>query len=81
MPEGADGLLVWTLMITSAANAGWRGDISLVDRFAECGLPSPSVIRTAKIASTDARSAHLLGRLPPDLWSEVICAVRTHLGI
>jgi mRNA interferase MazF len=77
-PE-ADPLL-WTMMITSAENAAWPGDISLAQRFAECGLPSPSLIRTAKIATTDASRAQALGRLPPDLWSEVIERLGAHLG-
>jgi mRNA interferase MazF len=80
-PRGNDEPLIWTLMITSAANAGWPGDISLIDRYGECGLPSPSVIRTAKIATNDARSAQPLGRLPADLWAQVVHIVRSHLAV
>jgi mRNA interferase MazF len=68
-------------MITSAANAGWAGDVSLIERYAECGLPAPSVIRTVKIATNEAGNAQALGRLPADLWAEVTSAVRGHLGI
>jgi len=78
-PAHADEPVLWTLMITSAANAGWPGDISLAERYGECGLPSPSVIRTAKIATTDAARAQRLGRLPDDLWIEVLKKLRSHL--
>ena len=63
--------LLWVLMITSVANQGWQGDISLEQCFAECGLPVPSVIRTAKIATVEAGRARQSGAVPADVWSEV----------
>lgn len=63
--------VLWALMITSAANQGWTGDVSLIDRHLECGLPVPSVIRTAKIATLDARSATRVGVLPEDIWQDL----------
>ena len=63
--------LVWVLMITSAANAGWPGDVSLQERFAECGLSVSCVIRTAKIATVDARQRRVSGELPADILAEV----------
>ena len=48
--------LLWVVMITSAANRLWPGDVSLVDMFAQCGLPAPSVIRPAKIATIGERA-------------------------
>ncbi|MDR3515526.1 MAG: type II toxin-antitoxin system PemK/MazF family toxin [Azospirillaceae bacterium] len=64
----ADGLqqehgLLWVLMITSAANPGWPGDVAVSD-LAIAGLPADSVVRTAKIATIDAREAERIGRLP-----------------
>ena len=53
--------LVWVLMITSAENRPWSGDVPL--NFAEAGLPAPSVVRTAKIATIEAGDAELLGRI------------------
>ena len=44
--EDAHGLL-WVVMITSAENRGWPGDVP-VNNLATAGLPAPSVIRTAK---------------------------------
>lgn len=63
----ADGLqqdhgLLWVLMITSAGNRGWPGDVEVMD-LAGAGLPAPSVIRTAKIATIEAKVAERIGRL------------------
>ena len=51
-------------MVTSAANRGWPGDVVVSD-LAGAGLPIPSIIRPAKIATIEARDAEPLGRLPP----------------
>jgi mRNA interferase MazF len=59
--EEGPGLL-WVMMITSAANRAWPGDVVIGDAGA-VGLPAPSVIRTAKIATVDAALADRLGRL------------------
>ena len=67
----ADIPLLWVLMITSAANQGWQGDISLAQCFAECGLPVPCVIRTAKIATVEAGRARKSGTMPAEVLNEV----------
>lgn len=72
--------VVWVLMITSAANRGWTGDVSLERRHAECGLPVPCVIRTAKIATVSARQARRTGTLPSELFSEVCRELARILG-
>jgi mRNA interferase MazF len=52
--------LLWLAMITSAANRGWPGDVPVSDL--QCaGLPIPSIIRVAKIATIEARDADKLG--------------------
>lgn len=63
--------LLWVLMITSAANKGWVGDISLEQCFAECGLRVPCVIRTAKITTVEADRARVEGALPASLLAEL----------
>ena len=73
--------LAWVLMITSSANAGWPGDISLHDRFAECGLVVPCLIRTAKIATVEVRRVRVAGLLPLDLQSQVRIQLLDSLGI
>ncbi len=45
--------LVWVVMITSATDAPWDGDVPIAAS-QETGLPAPSLIRTAKIATIDA---------------------------
>lgn len=56
--------LLWLAMVTSAANRGWPGDV-LVSDLAAAGLPIPSIVRPAKIATIEARDAEALGQLPP----------------
>ncbi|MDE1149974.1 MAG: type II toxin-antitoxin system PemK/MazF family toxin [Azospirillaceae bacterium] len=58
--------LLWVLMITSAANRGWSGDVAVSD-LVHAGLPAESVVRTAKIATIEAKEAERIGSLPaPD---------------
>lgn len=64
--------LVWVAMITSAANPRWADDIR-VSEHKPCGLPAPSVIRPAKIATIEvSRIANVLGELRGDDRSQVI---------
>ena len=67
--EDAHGRL-WVVMITSAENRGWPGDVR-VGNLAAAGLPVPSLIRTAKIATIEASDAARLGRVPADLFRQV----------
>lgn len=55
--------LLWVLMVTSAGNRGWPGDV-MVSNLAEAGLPAPSVVRAAKIATIDVGDAERIGCLP-----------------
>ena len=61
--ETVHGLL-WLAMITSAEHRGWPGDVVISD-LGGAGLPAPSIVRPAKIATIDARDAGRLGTLPP----------------
>lgn len=45
--DEADSLL-WVVMITSAENRSWAGDVSLADEYQAVGLPIPSVVRPAR---------------------------------
>jgi mRNA interferase MazF len=54
--------LIWVVMITSAENRGWPSDIT-ISALARAGLPAPSVIRAAKIATIDASDASRLGSI------------------
>ena len=72
--------LCWALMITSAANEAWPGDVLIPDHDA-VGLPVASRIRTAKIATVTAASTRRLGRLPDPLWAEVRARVLAQLAL
>lgn len=62
--------LLWVLMITSAENRGWPGDVEITD-LALAGLPVVSVIRTAKIATIEEHDAEKLGVLTDESWQEI----------
>ena len=77
--EDAHGLL-WVMMITSAENRGWPGDVP-VSNLALAGLPVPSVIRTAKIATIEAADATKLGRVSPAVFRQVARRLAGKLGL
>ncbi|MBX3705158.1 MAG: type II toxin-antitoxin system PemK/MazF family toxin [Pseudomonadales bacterium] len=52
--------LAWVLMITSAANRAWPGDVP-IRNLQRAGLPAASIVRTAKIATMAAVEASKLG--------------------
>jgi mRNA interferase MazF len=54
--------LLWVLMITSAANPRWPEDVE-IDDHGRAGLPIASIVRTAKIATIEARAASQLGAI------------------
>ena len=73
--------LLWVVMITSAENRGWANDIAIPD-YEATGLPSPSVIRAAKLATIEARDATGLGEAPAQVVEELLAVVsRQILGI
>ena len=55
--------LLWVLMITSASHRRWSGDVEISD-LVLAGLPAASIVRTAKIATIEAREAEGTGQLP-----------------
>jgi mRNA interferase MazF len=59
-------VLLWVLMITSASHRRWPGDVDVSDLL-EAGLPAPSIVRPAKLATIEAKDAEVAGQLPlPD---------------
>ena len=59
---GGPHRLAWVLMITSADNQRWPGDVPISD-LESAGLPAPSMIRTAKIATVETAMLDFRGRL------------------
>ena len=72
--------LLWVLMITSAENRAWPGDVT-VRNLEAAGLPVASVIRTAKIATIDAADAAKLGRVPAELFRQVAKRLARELNL
>jgi len=74
----ADHGLLWVLMITSAENRGWPGDVVITD-LPQAGLPVASVIRTAKIATIETKEAERIGSVGPDVRGTVEALVSRRL--
>ncbi len=72
--------LLWVLMITSAEHRGWPGDVP-VTALAKAGLPAASLVRTAKIATIEARDAEPLGKVSPAVFSRVSQHIAAILGL
>lgn len=75
----SDHGLLWVLMITSQANRSWPGDVTVSD-LVRSGLPAPSVVRTAKIATIEAKEAERIGTLPEKDWLVVQKQLSVNLG-
>jgi len=71
--------LLWLVMITSAENRGWPGDVTISD-IAAAGLPAASIVRPAKIATIEARDAERLGVLPVSDRAEVAAYLADRIG-
>ena len=71
---------LWVVMITSAANRGWPGDIDIPDT-AAAGLPAPSVIRTAKIATIESAHAEARGQVGDATLAAVRGEIADRLGL
>jgi mRNA-degrading endonuclease toxin of MazEF toxin-antitoxin module len=72
--------LVWLAMITSASNRRWNCDVSVGD-LAMAGLPAPSLVRPAKLATVDAdRIVHRIGKLTVTDARAVAARLKDFLG-
>lgn len=75
----SDITLLWTLMITGANRDKWEGDIVLPDHEA-ISLPIASMVRTAKIATIDAREAQGIAQIEGDLLRQVLERMRAGIA-
>ncbi len=78
-PIGEQAALLWVVMITSAENRPWAGDVAIVDHSA-VGLPVPSVIRPMKVATVEARHVDTIGKVDEPTRRAVMEQVSTILG-
>lgn len=72
--------LFWAVMITSSANRGWPGDVSIEEDHKAYGLPAPSVIRTEKIAVLEEGSATRLGSVSDAVLKDVQTRIAGYLA-
>jgi len=72
--------MYYVAMITNAAHVPWAGDVPVSD-VAAAGLPIPSVVRTAKIATIDEQALiRPLGSLPKQDRTRVSAACKNFLA-
>jgi mRNA interferase MazF len=72
--------LVWLAMVTSAGNRRWDTDIAVSD-LGLTGLPAPSLVRPAKIATVDGeRILRRIGKLPSKDARAVAAQIKKFLG-
>lgn len=76
---GDGGALLWVVMITSAENRPWPGDVPLGAAYGDAGLPAPSTIRTCKIATIEARHAQTVGRIDKQRLVAVMAMLNGYL--
>jgi mRNA interferase MazF len=72
--------LLWLVMISSAENRGWPDDVGISD-LDGAGLPAPSIVRPAKIATADSRDAQRLGTLSIVDREAVASGLRRIIGV
>lgn len=70
--------LLWVVMITSAENRPWTGDVP-IPRHLDVGLPAPSVIRPAKVATIAGSHADKLGHVTKATLERVMRSISTIL--
>ena len=72
--------LLWVVMITSAENRGWPNDVPIT-ALVRAGLPVPSVVRPAKIATIEAADAAKLGNISETQLRKVMDAIHRELHV
>jgi mRNA interferase MazF len=79
--NGNDALgLLWVVMVTSAENRGWPGHVAIA-YLSATGLPAPSLVRTAKIATIESRDAAPLGRVDDGVRVQIMPLIANRLAL
>lgn len=76
---GEGAALLWVVMITSAENRPWTGDVTIPNHTG-AGLPAPSVVRPVKIATVEARYVEPIGKVADSVRREVLRRIEKTLG-
>lgn len=78
-PIGESAALLWVVMITSAENRPWSGDVQIPDHL-KAGLPAPSVVRPVKIATVEAKHVEVVGKVSRQVLGEALRQIHTVFG-
>ena len=62
--------LLWVAMITSGDNPSWHGDV-VIDELEAAGLPKPSVVRPAKLATVEVAPVEVIGLVSATVANQV----------
>ncbi len=76
---GRDRSLLWVAMITSADNSPWPHDVPVLE-LDLAGLPAPSKVRAAKLATIESGHCERLGSLETATTKAALDAIRRQLG-
>ncbi|OHV76499.1 type II toxin-antitoxin system PemK/MazF family toxin [Rhizobium sp. LCM 4573] len=77
---GENAALLWVVMITSAENRPWPGDVRIPDHL-KAGLPAPSVVRPVKIATVEAKHVDAVGKVSREVLDEVLRQTNSVIGL
>ena len=78
---GIGGDKFGVVMVTSAQNRRWPGDVSLEQDHVAAGLPVPSLIRTEKITAIDQGLAEWRGQIGEAVLAKVQAKLADHLQL
>ncbi|SNT58828.1 mRNA interferase MazF [Tardiphaga sp. OK246] len=79
-PIGEASALLWVVMITSAENRPWLGDVPIPSH-ERSGLPVASVVRPFKIATIEVRHADRIGKIAKPALRNVMHQLQTILSV
>ncbi|KKX34171.1 type II toxin-antitoxin system PemK/MazF family toxin [Rhizobium sp. LC145] len=79
-PIGENAALLWVVMITSAENRPWLGDVRIPDHL-KAGLPAPSVVRPVKIVTVEAKHVEAVGKVSRQVLDEVLREANAVIGL
>ena len=70
--------LCWVMMVTSAENPSWPGDIK-ISSLRKAGLGNPSIIRPAKIATLQVDSVKKIGKISVEISKKLAGFIRNNI--
>lgn len=71
--------ICWVVMITSAENEPWDGDVAL-SASSKTGLSKPSIIRPSKLTTLDLAVVEKIGVVAPSILRQAVNSIHLHLA-